>query len=107
MKVDFSAKLLDIKGEEIKDGNDVLTLGAASCTALLATFPGEQDLDGASKVKRFRLAEKAVKGSIQELTIEDVAELKRLLGKAFGPLVVGRAYDIIEPPTPETNSANI
>jgi hypothetical protein len=52
-----------------------------------------------TKVKRFRLAEVASKGGQQELAVEDVALLKQLIGKCFAPLVVGRAYDIIEPPS--------
>jgi hypothetical protein len=27
-----------------------------------------------------------------------VALMKKLIGKAFAPLIVGRAFDIIEPP---------
>jgi hypothetical protein len=51
------------------------------------------------KVKRFRLAEIAAKGGEREVKVEDVALIKTLIGKAFAPLVVARAYDIIEPPS--------
>jgi hypothetical protein len=51
------------------------------------------------KVKRFRLAEIAAKGGEREVKVEDAALIKALIGKAFAPLVVGRAYDIIEPPS--------
>jgi hypothetical protein len=50
-------------------------------------------------VRRFRLAEIAARGGEREVKVEDVALIKQLLGKAFAPLVVGRAYDIIEPPS--------
>lgn len=105
MKVDFSAKLLDLEKKEIKEGDKVMTLSSVSCTALLATYPDEQNLEATTKVKRFRLAEKAINGGVQELAVEDVVELKKLIGKAYSPLVVGRVYDIIDPPPPETNSA--
>ena len=49
-----------------------------------------------TKVKRFRLAEVASKGGQQELAVEDVALIKTLIGKAFAPLIVGRAFDIID-----------
>lgn len=99
MNIDFSAVILDIEGKPTKDGAEKdLTLGAVSCTALLAQYADEQSLSGDEKVKRFRLAEAAVKGGVQDIKVEDAALLKKLLAKAFGPLVVGRAYDIIEPP---------
>jgi len=50
-------------------------------------------------VKRFRLAEIAAKGGAQEMKVDDVALMKKLIGKAFAPLIVGRAFDIIEPPS--------
>jgi hypothetical protein len=33
------------------------------------------------------------------MKVDDVALVKTLIGKAFAPLIVGRAYDIIEPPS--------
>lgn len=102
MKINFSAVLLDMAGEPIPQDDrpnaKPATLGSVSCTALLAQFPDEQNLAAEIKVKRFRLAEAATKGGEQDLPVDDVAELKRLLAKAFGPLIVGRAFDIIEPP---------
>lgn len=71
------------------------TLGYLAIEALLAVYPGE-DMTGDDKVKRFRLASLLADGGIVTLETEQVAELKRLIGKAFAPLLVGRAYDIIE-----------
>ena len=31
-----------------------------------------------------------------DLTIEEAAEIKKLVGKAYGPVVVGRVYEIFE-----------
>lgn len=98
MKIDFSAAITNLDGTPAKDGDADVTLGKVSCGALLATYPDEQHLSGEEKVKRFRLAETAAKGGEQEIKVEDVALLKKLIAKAFPPLVVGRAYDIIEPP---------
>lgn len=99
MQINFSAKILDLKGEVINDGADDLTLGSISCTALVSSYPDEPNLPADEKVKRFRLAQVAVDGGVQEVKLEDIAALKKLIGRAFGPLVVGRAFDIIEPPT--------
>jgi hypothetical protein len=98
MKIDFSAVIKDLDGGAVKDGDKDATLGRVTCTALLASYADEQNLPAEDKVKRFRLAEIAARGSEQEMKVDDVALVKKLIGKAFAPLVVGRAYDIIEPP---------
>jgi hypothetical protein len=98
MKIDFSAVIKDLDGDPVKDGDEDATLGRIACTALLATYADERELPAEQKVKRFRLAEIAAKGGEREVKVEDVALIKQLIGKAFAPLVVARAYDIIEPP---------
>lgn len=96
MKLDFSAKIPDQNDKPIDDGGKELTLGGVSCTALLATFPDEQNLTPDKKVARFQLALLAAKGGEQDVTPEQFTELKGLIGKAFGPLIVGRAYEILD-----------
>jgi len=103
MRVNFDAPITDLKGVTLKDGENDVTLASVACNALMASFPDEQSLDAKAKVRRFRLAEKAVDGGVQDVDAEDVVELKKVLGKAFGPLVVGRAFDIIDPPEAEDN----
>jgi hypothetical protein len=98
MKIDFSAVIKDLDGDPVKDGEKDATLGRVACTALLASYADEQNLAAEDKVRRFRLAEIAAKGGEREVKVEDVALIKQLIGKAFAPLVVARAYDIIEPP---------
>jgi len=101
MKIDFSAVIKDLDGEAVKDGEKDATLGRVACTALLASYADEQNLAAEDKVKRFRLAEVAARGGEQEIKVDDVALIKTLIGKAFAPLIVARAYDIIEPPAAE------
>ena len=101
MKIDFSAVIKDLDGDPVKDGEKDATLGRVACSALLASYADEQGLRAEDKVKRFRLAEVAAKGGEQEMKVEDVALLKSLIGKAFAPLIVARAHDIIEPPAGE------
>jgi hypothetical protein len=97
MKVDFDTVLRDLKGTAIKDGDGEFTLGAASATALLSPYPDEQNLDPKDKVRRYKLATKIADGGEVDLSIEEIADLKKLIGKAFPPLVVGRAYEILDP----------
>src|SRR5262249_33931299 len=99
MKIDFSAVIKDLDGAPVKDGDKDATLGRVACTALLASYADEQNLPAEDKVRRFRLAEIAAKGGEGGGKGEDAALIKQLIGKAFGPPVVARAYDIIEPPS--------
>lgn len=47
------------------------------------------------KVKRFKLAMRIEEGDT-EITIEEAALLKDLVGEMFGPLIVGRVWEILE-----------
>lgn len=96
MKIDLSTTILDLDKKPIKDGEKDFTLATACCNALLTPEQGETS--GEEKVKRFRLAEKVYDGGEQELSVDDVALLKKLIGKIYPPLVVGRAFEILDPP---------
>lgn len=103
-KVLFSQVLLGLDGKTpIKDQEGPsakdFTLAMAASTALLTPFPEEHNLSGDEKAKRFRLALRISDGGAHELTIEEVAQIKLLIAKSFAPLIVGRAYEILDPPT--------
>lgn len=98
MKLDFSKALIGIKGVPLKKaGSDEdVDLKHIAVEALLAQFQDEPNLPGEKKMKRYALAEKiSVPGEV-ELEVEEVALLKDLIGKAFGPAVVGPAFKVIE-----------
>lgn len=97
MKINFSAPIRDIRGEPIIEADKPVTLGSVSCQALLATYQDEKEISGKEKVERFTLAALCSNETEADVSVEDVALLKKLIGKAYGPLVVGRAYEIIEP----------
>ena len=94
--IDFSAVLTDLDGNPMKDGENDATLGRIATNALLLPYQDEQNLSGEDKLKRFMLAGKA-RGPAVELTVEEIALAKRLIGKAYGPLVVGRAWALLDP----------
>lgn len=97
MKLNFSTPILGLDGQPIKNakGEDA-TIGSVAIEALMAVFPDEQNLLGADKLHRWRLAKLASKGGEQEVIQEDMTLLKTLVGKAYGPAVVGPVYEIIE-----------
>jgi hypothetical protein len=96
MKIDFSTVLKDFDGRPLKDGGEEVTLKSVTQMALMAQYRDETELAATEKVRRFALAMKLQNGSAEvDLPVEDVAEIKRLIGRAMGPLVVGRAYELL------------
>ena len=78
--------------------------------ALLAVLDDEKGLSGKEKYDRFNLTHKINKaeGAV-DLSAEEIAKIKELIGKCFRTLVVGAAYDVIEsvdrnPASKNTNS---
>lgn len=100
---DFSAPILMIDGktpmrESQDEKSPVLTLAIVAENALLASYQDETNLSGEEKLKRFRLAEKIAsqKGDIT-LTAEEIALIKKLVAKAYNPLIVGDMVKAIDP----------
>ena len=83
------------EGEEEKAVMAPVTLLRICKRALMATFEDEKKLDGVEKLKRWTLAQK-INGGNTEVESEDVTMLKTLIGKGWGPGVVGPAYTILE-----------
>jgi hypothetical protein len=111
---DFSAPLLDLDGQSINDqtvnpagqlidrvGPDgqptSLTLGRVAIVALFGQYPDEQSLGGEEKFARGMLAMKLADARELTLTAEETAMLKKLISKAYGPLVVLRAWQMLDP----------
>jgi hypothetical protein len=107
MTVLFGKVLMNERGEEMCDDTCPLckrptkggpfTLKAACFGALGATFQDEQTLPGEEKFKRYELYKK-IKDATDpvELKSEDVVLLKKLVGKAYGPLIMGQCWDLLE-----------
>jgi hypothetical protein len=104
--VDFSAVLTDPDGAPIIDcvsadcaGKPPLTLGRLALHVLTASFPDEQGLSGEEKFRRGLLAMRVYGGGKVVLNAEDTALIKRLIAKGYGPLVVLRAWPLLDPPS--------
>lgn len=109
MKIDVTKPIKDLKGNVVKhqvdeDVHDMTFLHVAQ-HALLVSIEGDGKLSGEDKLKRFRLATKLQEATeapnvgVADLSVDEAAKLKDLIGKVWSPLIVGRAWDIIEPPT--------
>ena len=107
---DFSAKILDMNGKAVIDDTACpadttgkrpcaieVTLADVSVRALMAVAQDEATLAGEEKFKRFSLAMRIKDGGKIDLSAEDTAMLKKLIGKLYAPLVVGRAFPLLDP----------
>ncbi|MCC6172080.1 MAG: hypothetical protein IT481_08630 [Gammaproteobacteria bacterium] len=95
--IDFTVVLQDLDGQPMQNGGKAMTLGDTVAHALLSPYAGEESIAGEEKIRRFELARK-LRGAVDPaLTAEDVALIKKLVAKAFAPLVVGRVWEIVDP----------
>lgn len=97
---DFKAPILNLDGSRIlsvpgDEKSPPLTLGKVCEDALIATLPGESPNE-AEKAKRFWLALKVHAGD-KELTVDEIALVKKVVGMAYGPLVIGRVTELLDP----------
>jgi hypothetical protein len=105
-EVDFSKHILDLDGKDIPSSQakdaPPLDLATVAGIALLTEAPadprGGRPADSTDKLARFKLAVKVHGGSAVDLSSEEVTTLKTAVSAVYGPLVVGRAIEILDPP---------
>jgi hypothetical protein len=97
--IDFTVALNDLDGVAISDGNEAkatFTLGSAAVRALVIPYEDERNLSADEKFKRGELANRihaaTVGATALALKAEEVALVKKLIGKAYAPLIVFRAW---------------
>ena len=103
-----SAEMSDEQRETIvealnKTGRPQITLKRVAVNALQAIFEDERNLDGSEKLKRWQLAMKIHLGGDVDLTTEEIALVKKLIGKLYGASVVGPAWTALEAGDKKTN----
>lgn len=78
------------------DGKEApVTLASICCSALMGEVSAETT--GKEKVRRYNLATSIVGKGAVNVTAEDVALLKDLVGKMFTTLCVGQAMEMLDP----------
>ena len=114
MKIDFSGQFKKLDGTPMTvqetDGNTGITndtgkpfdLKHAATQALLGQLQGEKP-DGMKSYKRYKLAEKINESESAEvdLSVEEIADIKKRIGEMYNPIIVGQAWDILDPPKEE------
>ena len=96
MKVNWDAKILNFAGDELKEDGKPVTLATLACGVFMNVLRGDEQLSGDEKEKMFQIGMGATKGGIGEITTDQASVLKKRIGQAYTPLVVGRAFAIIE-----------
>lgn len=101
MKIDFSVKLISLKGEPLeKLDNDKkkvqMTLSDACADALLAMLETDRAESGKEKYKRWQLASKIIVSSEVDLDTDDISFIKERVGKLYGPATVGPVFNLLE-----------
>lgn len=104
MKIDFSAELTGLTGDPLKDETGaVINLGMVCIHVLLTplTDParGQPENPPATEKVRFANLAQDIFTSTKplDLGVEDVGLLKERIGRAFPPLTVARAWELLDP----------
>ncbi len=105
--VDFKTTIKGLDGKPIptsETDKTPVTLGGIAETALIAPG-GVEQLAPEEKSRRFFLALKIHEGKGDRLTVEDLALVKKVIGQIYGPLVYGRAVELIDGQNPSPAGA--
>jgi len=110
MKINVTQQLTELDGTPMVTGKQIcqmcgqvvskkepMTVRLAATRALTAIFRDEQSLPGDQKITRFHLALKLTDEDEPDLQAEDIVTIKKLVGKMYGPVIVGRMWAILDP----------
>lgn len=101
--IDFTQVIKDLDGKPLPINIEgrlpaVATLGQVAKDALVNVLQEDAQLSGAVKYDHWVLAGKVYPDkSDVVLTAEELATIKERIGKAFGPLVVGPCWKLLDP----------
>lgn len=98
MKLDLGKGLKDLEGMAIMAADEEpATLRGVIIGALMAMYKGEDDLPGEEKLKRWELALKIKNAEDPvDLKSEEIVLIKKLVGKAYGTIIVGNVWTALE-----------
>lgn len=93
MKIDLDKKLLDPRGNEFTDG---ATVAMAAYNALTAPLPTDQQQNPDQALARYKLLQLLAKGGEQDLTSENISEIKKRGAVALGIIAFGALAEALE-----------
>ena len=105
--IDFTVILKDLDGKPMVNGDPKdpkpLSLSDVAIVALEATLEEDNKAGGQAKFDHDQLARKVHNKASVVLTAEEIALLKERIGKAWGALVVGQAWRLLDPAVAKTH----
>lgn len=104
MQIQMNQVLRTVMGTELMRQNpdtkatEVMTLRMVCAESLLTYFSDEMNIPAEEKHKRFKLAQRITMSQDEpvKLTVEELTLVKKLVGRLYGPVVVGPAFDLLE-----------
>jgi hypothetical protein len=94
MKIKINQKLLDALGKEIVNNATPLTLKDVCIGSILTPIDGD---DEKKKFEKYLIYKKLRDATDEaDLTIEDLAIIKKGIGKFQPPLILGQCFELLE-----------
>ena len=105
MKRNLEQEILQLDGKPFDEKEKMLLQGV--CFAAVTTpLRTDSELSADFKMKLYRLAQKVVVGGTVDFTAEELTLLKDRINKVYlHPVIVGRAYDMLDEDPPVTLKA--
>ncbi len=96
MKIKLNTTFVDENGNNIKDGEQDLTIGKVMTTALLSPMKDDDKLSGEDKAELFNLwFDQIREQEVSDFKPEQIVKIKERIGKAFAQIIVGQAFRIL------------
>lgn len=103
-KRNFDCNIKDLDGSDVlekkklPDGTEASGPGTAISMKSIVTSAllAPDDATGLKKAERYAMAVRLQKGGDIDFTVDELSEIKELVGKFFPPLTVGQIYALIE-----------
>lgn len=92
MKINLKESIKNLKGEEMKEGDRVITIGGICANALISTSPKEAK----EKMDNYELAKKLFNETEVDLTPEEMVGIKKAVNEIYGTLVVGQIFEMLK-----------
>ena len=100
MEINFDQKLKTLDGEDLKmqGTNEAVDLKTVCLQSLISSTDNDQTIKPEKKLTYYKLAQKINDGGKVDIKVEDIADLKKLIGNnpMMNIIVVGQVYLMLE-----------
>ena len=96
MLKNIDTKILNLDGTPALNGQKEASMKDLIIDCLMDGSLLDQGASGEDKLKNYLLAVRCKDGGEVDLSIEDLALLKKLVGKKYAPLAVGQFYQFCD-----------